>query len=216
MHGYSFAGYRLAIKLRSKKTVLVEGKSDKSLFQRFIVSRAPNPELADIDTADIFSGEDVRGLGARAKIDRFIEELNDDDDLKSRLVAFLDREWDGLIGDGDYFTDWSDPDQSENRWVSRGHSIENYSFSSDCVISYLEHFGHGVCTREICDNVCRNLKFLLAFAVAFSEIAFRRGIISRLGGILRYNDIAVDDRGVRLDASLSDRLKERGVPNFDS
>lgn len=185
MSQYSLGGYVIALQARSGGTVLVEGKDDKSLLERLKVSETGARQGLVIDSADIFRDAALAGLGNKQKIDSFIQFLHTSPDASRKLRVLVDREWEGLMDATQEITNWSAPPGHPIRYVSMGHSVENYSFAINCIIDYLKHFGGDVARADNVELIFRWFPSVLSFAVAVSETCFRRGVITRFGGIVQ-------------------------------
>ncbi|OCO99484.1 hypothetical protein BC374_18340 [Ensifer sp. LC13] len=213
---YSLGGYAIALQARSKKTIVVEGKDDKTLFDRLRIDDKMSMMNTLVDTSDIIADETVSGLGAKAKIDKFLDTIGVTHGAYGRFYAFLDREWEGLLDGNQETTEWSLPQENNVRFVSIGHSIENYSFSSDCVIAYLKHFGSEVGTEEVFDKIRGQMGDILSLCAAFSEVARRRSIITRCDSIVRLDDVILKGDSFELSTNLMAQLSARGIGDGSS
>lgn len=185
MSHYSLGGYAIALQARSGGTVLVEGKDDKSLLERLKVSESGARQELLIDSADIFRDTALAGFGNKQKIDCFLHFLHAYPGASRKLRALVDREWEGLMDAAQEITSWSALPKHPMRYVSMGHSIENYSFSVTCVIDYLKHFGGDVASADNVDRIVQEFPSILSFATAVSETCSRREVITRFCGIVQ-------------------------------
>lgn len=208
---YSMGGYRLALLIKTNKTIIVEGRDDKDLFVRY-KCECPQGCGFDIDTSDIISDDALSGLGAKAKIDAFLEGLGPQDPARAKLRAFVDREWERMVDE--HTNDplpWAPLTGSEFRITTSGHSLENYGFSSAFVISYLRHFGEGIANEILIKRVEELFPSLVQFAAAVSEVARRRSIIKRCKDMFDIDDIFISGNRFYLNANFSVKLGGRGV-----
>lgn len=205
-------GYKIAIRARSQKTILVEGKDDKDLFNRLKISIGADNAI--IDSSDILDDPILSGLGAKARIDQLISQLTPDSPVAEKLWCFVDREWEELI---DPLTldplPWSQPILTDVRLKTAGHSIENYGFCIDFVTSYLKHYGQGVATEQMLAFVSSAVPGILAAGAAFSEVARKKSILGRCSDILDINDILWDGHTITFQPSIEQKLKNRGCVN---
>lgn len=208
---YSVGGYKIALLAKSKKTLLVEGRDDKEFFSRFKLREYESRTL-DIDTADIFSGGEFTGLGAKAKIDKLLASDNSGSGLSDKLRVFVDREWEGLTdestGEG---VGWTPPVMGSIRYVTSGHSIENYSFVIDFVIHYLHHFGGQVATPSVCKAVSKLFPEAIFYAASFSEVARAAQCLTRCDNVFDVSDFCLIGDKVHALPSLTAKLQARGV-----
>jgi hypothetical protein len=149
---YSISGYLNAALRRTGKTILVEGPSDKHALHRIALERFPasTGNLA-IDHAAMIDDPQLAGMGNKARV-LYLHTCVDAlkaivPKIETVLATLTDREWDGVVTE-QYVPDpaWTPPTQLPNRFVTLGHSIENYHFDFDCAKEYLkfafaEHVG---------------------------------------------------------------------------
>ncbi len=211
MSKYSCGGYRIAIQTKTKKTVLVEGKEDKELFNRLRLASLKETEF-DIDTSEIFDDEAFKGLGAKSKIDLFLDEISSDSPISNKLRAFLDREWEDLIdADSNKPLPWTPPNNSTVRLTTAGHSIENYGFCREFITAYMAHFGCDLCTSEKITSVSDACPALFRFAAALSQVARDHSSIGRCRDILRICDVDWNGNRFSLNPGFLTQLIQRQV-----
>lgn len=181
MTSYSLNGYGIALKLRSNGTILVEGRDDMEALQK--VQSSINFGFQGkhvIDTPDIVSDAVLEGLGNKVKVDAihdYVVSLQGRGPNKLRVL--VDREWDGLLNDSGEPLEWSPPVQGPSRFVTLGHSLENYAFDEHFVLSYIHHFGCGRQAHKLLDEVKKHIKGIFFLAASFSEVARRNSIIKK-------------------------------------
>lgn len=209
---YSVGGYKIAVRARSHKTILVEGKDDKELFNRLKIS--VGSDGAVIDSSDILDDSIICGLGAKARIDLLVSGLSPDSPIIEKLWCFVDREWEELVDPQTLDPlPWSHPILTNVRLKTAGHSIENYGFCIDFVRSYLTHFGQGVATEQLLDSVLAAVPSILSAGAAISEVARKRQLLGRCSDILDINDILWDGQAITFESSIEQKLVARGCQN---
>ncbi len=204
----------IAIRTRSNKTMLVEGRDDKELFERLKLESEENN--VTIDTSSIFDDRSLATLGAKARIDYFLERISDDAAIGKKIRCFVDREWEGLIDpENSEPIPWRQPNITANRLTTWGHSIENYGFSADFVKHYLSHFGHGVASGQVLAAVLPAVPELLRAGAAFSEVARKRNILTRCSSIFDIEDFGWVNQRLVIRSSVLPKLLGRGCPDPD-
>ena len=179
MSQYCFNGYLAALQLRSSPTILVEGPSDALLFSRYLhVSssiQTPLPKY-HIDDARILRS-DTQPLGNRAKIEEVA--------LRSYtanvpVFCILDREYDGFTVSHrvlDKFDQLAPPVPLS--MLTRGHSVENYSFIDEVLREMLVH----TCARQMSpaeiDTTLNFVQAILRICASFCWVAMQRSVLSR-------------------------------------
>src|SRR5690242_20019632 len=96
MTPYSLAAYKLAINLRSSKTILVEGSTDKKVLKRLFLQHQLDHSVKVnclIDEISIISDEMLSGKGNKEKIELVAAELKSQ---ATKLNWLVDREWEGI------------------------------------------------------------------------------------------------------------------------
>jgi hypothetical protein len=146
---YSLPGYKIAVKRRSAKTLLVEGVDDQKILQRLMAARDDGTTAADqrpvVDHAHLVEDPVLSGLGNRRKV---IEVSREADIKSSKFLALVDREWDGF---DDSTFDFA-PQYGPSEYLlerTKGHSVENYFFAPEFFTDYLlrehpEHITHAL------------------------------------------------------------------------
>lgn len=209
---YSVGGYRIAIQARTARTLLVEGKDDKELFSVLKMS-CQNDRDVLVDAIDILEGEEVCGLGNKAKIDFFIGKVSTLPGFTDKVRCIVDREWEDLLDEAGGVLPWQPPIPAGVRYKTAGHSIENYGFSEEFVDCYLTHFGGQVANRELINKTIGMVPSLLSACAAFSEVIRDRQLISRCSSVMDLCDIEWDNERVKIKDSLVNKLCQRGGLN---
>lgn len=202
------SSYRLAIKIRSHKTILVEGTSDKSIISHFLLSRNYHDNHTSdyfIDDASIVKHDDVLyGLGNKSKALAIISAVNN-----PKLSGMIDREWDNInLNDlnEDQFTQ-----NINNVYLTKGHSIENYWFDVDASVGFLIKAFPTTINQEYLKAVSDNFQKVLRFAAAYSLTARDASIITRTSELISYSDITWNQDEFTLQESFDTKLAERNV-----
>lgn len=202
------SSYRLAIKIRSHKTILVEGISDKSVISHFLLSRNyRDSHQSDyfVDDASIVKQDDaLYGLGNKSKALAIIGAINN-----PKLIGIIDREWDNV--------DLNDLDESHfiqninNVYLTKGHSIENYWFDVDASISFLIKAFPTTIDQDYLQAISSSFPSILRFAAAYSLTAKDASIITRSSELISHSDILWNNGDFLLQEDFNNKLAERGV-----
>lgn len=202
------SSYRLAIKIRSHKTVLVEGSSDKSIISHFLLSRNYHDNQRSdyfVDDASIVKSDDsLCGLGNKNKALAIIGAINN-----PKLSGMIDREWDNI--------NLSDLNESQfiqninNVYLTKGHSIENYWFDMDASVSFLIKAFPTTVNQDYLKVISCSFPTILRFAAAYSLTAKDASIITRSSELISHSDISWDNEQLHLLESFNTKLAERGV-----
>ena len=208
------SSYRLAIKIRSHKTVLVEGVSDKSIISHFLLSRNYHDNHQSdyfIDDASIVKSDDTLcGMGNKSKALAIISAINN-----PKLSGVIDREWDNI--------DLSDLNEEQfiqnisNVYLTKGHSIENYWFDADASVNFLIKAFPTTINQNYMQTISRIFPVILRFAAAYSLTAKDASIITRSSELITHSDISWSNGNFALQESFNTKLDERGVSyNFSA
>jgi len=181
---YDLKSYALAVRLRSKKTLLVEGVSDKKILSRIIKEEEINKggsEKCVVDDVSMLGREiDFGGLGNKARVERTASVFVN---FSSKFNWLVDREWDDI----DLMKIPNPiPCPVAKDWGHRtyGHSIENYWFGSDALIAYLKMLHAVDLPSEYFVVLPNRFLFMLRIAAAFSIAASKLRIITSCGGMV--------------------------------
>jgi len=200
--------YNLAVKIRSFKTVLVEGTTDKNVLSNFFLVKnytENNSCRYFIDDVSIISSDpELSTLGNKEKIIRIAEKLSEKNE---KLGYFVDREWDDV--DFSNLDESTKVTQTEKTFFTRGHSIENYWFSSDAFVSFLQYAVPANITAEFLHELNQHFSSITLFSAAFSIAAKQGGVITRLDDLLERSDIECGPEGFRLTPDFNRKLLAR-------
>ncbi|WP_155403767.1 hypothetical protein [Variovorax paradoxus] len=212
MTAYSINGYGVAVSLRSSKTILVEGVSDKRLLSRLMLQRQLTGNVAMnccLDEVAIVSDDPMlAGLGAKQKIQIIANMVGDQEGQFNWLV---DREWDGVDLEAEPM---STPLVEPMPWgkKTKGHSIENYWFRSHVLVDYLKMFYGDQLPAAYFLNLHDRFKSMLQLAAAFSFAAKRLAIIGRCQGAITSGDAEWNGHNYLLKSTINTTLLLRNVP----
>lgn len=214
MH-YSLLGYLNAVRLRSEKTLLVEGPSDQKLLGRFR-HEVPN-RCGQIDATEILGDPNepsFAGKGSREKILQVIDALQRDPKLAAivngKLGTLTDREWDGVTVGREVLDGWQPPVQWPPNFVTRGHSIENYFFSKSSFKAYLKLSFPENLTDEFLNMFDVRFPQMVALAFSWSITIRNLKAIKRANG-LSFNHVQWSGEHYILRPSIVEFLSGRGV-----
>lgn len=213
MSQYTIGGYRIAIQLRTAKTILVEGATDKELLDSLKTNWGVLSNVV-IDTREVIDDIAFTGLGAKACVDTFISLVPNGSPVSSKFKGFVDREWEDLIDPATLDpVPWSIPTQTNLRLRTLGHSIENYALSAQFVEEYLRHFGRQVANPEVIADVTSAVPSILRAAAAFSEVARKRYLIKKCSNVIELADVSWNGSHVIFSNAVEQRLISRQAPN---
>jgi hypothetical protein len=208
---FTMADYRNMVTMSSKKRLLVEGPSDKRVFTMLFRYLGVSNTSVDIDAAELLIdlGNEPKGNGE--KVEAVCRSIASHP-FSDRLAGFVDREYREFTHDTD-LSDRLGKHAIDGRIVySRGHSIENYFFSSEILkeplrtFSVTEHFDSAL---DLFDTVVLQA---LSIACAIGLSARDNGLLRPVRDSLRWDLFGVSDRILSFDharwaRSLSDRIR---------
>jgi hypothetical protein len=207
---YSLAGYKVAVKLRSSKTILVEGLTDKKVLARLFLQHHLDHSVKVnclIDEISIISDEMLSGKGSKEKIELAAAHLKS---LATKLNWLVDREWEGIDLDNPP-KEQVTPLTSEWGIRTKGHSIENYWFHEHVFAAYLKMFYGDVLKGEFFCALSNRYSDILRLATAYSFTAKRLGLIKKCQGAIRAIDVQWTKNRYSVLASLNATLAIRQV-----
>lgn len=210
---WSEEAYSIAVQMRTPKTLLVEGKRDKGLFERIFIEEGLPSSRVVIDTAEIFRGQEYRCQGNKVKILNYLESTRGDVRLSGKLIAFYDREWDGLSEDAQGDLEWVDRTKiSDAEYHTLGHSIENYLFVASFFKDYTKHYGEGLYSEDIGRKIDERFPEFLALAEALSSVARLQGNLNRCQGLMKLEYVNLQDQAC-FSRSFGCEAAKRGIAN---
>lgn len=204
-------GYVIGLMARSARTVLVEGRHDKWLVDR-IVSELDGAGRLGSQPIVVDSTELVRcPTGARCAVEEvhaLVHRLN------RPFAALVDREFRDFTLAPDVVDDVAcHKVVNGTLFWTRGHSAENYFFTSAVVMGFLQlKFPHCV-NQALLVRIESAFEGVLNWAAALSVAALQEELISRLDGAIASDDWVLAASGtvaLSYDA-VAHRLTSRGV-----
>lgn len=201
----SVSAYLLAVRLRTKKTLLVEGISDKKVLSHFILKRnhTDNAETCCcIDDASFVEDKSLGPIGARDKIRSIALQA-----VSKNFRCLIDREWDGF---NQASLDYDNEPFPENFFVTRGHSIENYWFTPSSFIEFLIHTHSMAVSSSFLNKIESHYIAILQFSAAYSLACKSLSIVSRANEMISHENILLDDLGFAASNCLNEKIAGRG------
>ena len=200
---------------------MVEGPCDKGAIHRIVIEQLRGRQTqVVIDHVALVEDQQLSGLGAKQKVLAICAAADiyaqTHPKISKQLGTLTDREWDGLTLDPVALNEqWSPPTQGANRFVTIGHSIENYHFDQQCMLGYLrfafaEHYSDALESR-----ISEAFPAAVALAGAVSFAAQASGCLSRLGGLIGPEHIEQRDSTLYLAPSFEQAAQVREVANPD-
>lgn len=210
MSAHSLGAYRVVVRMRSAKTLLVEGVSDKAVMHRLLLGLDGSSKPV-IDTPELLRDERLSGLGNRAKVTAAATEIGD----CSNFLALTDREWDEFDDSTYAHRDLGHPPQigCPRTLTTLGHSMENYFADEETFVSYLRRNYAGDISAGALRLVREQFANAAQLGLAFSLAARDQSLLSILDGLPARADLGVSDAGFELKTSFADALASRAVPD---
>lgn len=216
---YSVNGYLNAALRRKNKTILVEGPTDKATLHRIIVQKFPQAtEVASIDHVGMIEDAQLSGLGHKARV-LHIEQVADQlasmfPKIDAMLATLTDREWDGIsILDYAPKPPWAPPAQKANRFITLGHSIENYHFEADCAKEYLKFGFSEHLTAPVLGDIDSKFIAVLVLATVVSIKLRDDAHITRCQGLIDMTHLKYENNRYYLHSSFGVACGGRSIEN---
>lgn len=210
MSAYSIEGYGVALALRSAKTILVEGPSDKRVLTRLILQcdlRKGRRTRFVIDEVALISNDEVlAGKGSKEKVELIASAL---ENLSGKLNWLVDREWEGMDLDADPVQLHAPPARAWGR-RTKGHSIENYWFRDKFISDYLKMFFGQILSVDFFIELTARFDSIIRIAAAYSFASKRLGTLSRSIGLVKAAHLEWTGKGYVVRRSLNAALSSRG------
>ncbi|MNJ21811.1 hypothetical protein D3C77_161740 [compost metagenome] len=203
----SISSYLLAVKLRSSKTILVEGASDKKVLSHFLLKKNHSENVSAhycIDDASLVDDKNLGPIGAKEKIKCVANQLFID-----KFRCLIDREWDGLNCANFEYNTIAPP---ENTFVTKGHSIENYWFTPNSFIEFIIHTHHANVTTEYLQKIQACYVEILRFAAAYSLACKNLSIVSRANEMISHENILMTGNRFHASTCIDQKIASRGSP----
>lgn len=218
--GYSLNGYLNAALRRTSKTFLVEGASDKSILHKMELERYPEKsDHAIIDHAGLINDPLVEGFGNKRKVIA-IQELADtlsiqNPKISELLATLIDREWDNLSF-SEMIPDlpWTPPLNSSNRFVTTGHSIENYSFNQEFAIEFVKYIAPEYVSSVFISKIRESFEHIIILAGATSLTARNYSCLGKFSGIFHFDHIDIKNEAFYLSPAFSSACIDRNITSY--
>lgn len=203
MSKYSLSGYAIAVRCRTEKTLLLEGVSDKLVLDRLIAERISRgkDKMCLIDTADIIKSDIENNLiSNKQKVIGAADFIN----FKNKFNWLADREWEGV--DINCLSNINMDVVNKN--LTKGHSIENYWFSFDAVVHFLNNHHCEKINREILNEIKNGFGKILIFALSISIAAKETNQIKKIENLINYNSVIFNNNFWFIRNEVDDALLE--------
>lgn len=211
MTTYSLAAYQLAVRfVRTKKTILVEGSTDKLVIARMLLERgaAVGRDLpCVVDDCAMVNDLQLAGMGAKQKVERIAGAI--DAGNAGRFNWIVDREWDGI--DVDRPNEFAAFTQPSFGLRTKGHSIENYWLRLDALSQYLRFFFGDILSVAFFHDLEARFDRMLQLAAAYSFCAKYCNIITRCVGVVDVQDVKWTGAEYIMQQAFSEKMAGRGV-----
>ncbi|MBW8356726.1 MAG: hypothetical protein K0M54_23175 [Pseudomonas sp.] len=201
----SISSYLLAVKLRSNKTILVEGTSDKKILSHYILRKNHSENISSdycIDDASLIDDKNLGPIGAKEKIQCVAGRSSSDN-----FRCLIDREWDGLNTASLEYNSIPTPD---NTFITKGHSIENYWFTSASFIEFIIHTHHANVTTTYLQKIQNLYINILHFAAAYSLACKNLSIVSRAAEMISHENILLTGNTFHASKCIDQKIASRG------
>lgn len=201
----SISSYLLAVKLRSNKTLLVEGASDKKVLSHYLLKKNHIDKMEGsycIDDASLVDDKSLGPIGAKDKIKTIASMLTTEN-----FRCLIDREWEGLnCGNMEY----SSIAPSGNTFLTKGHSIENYWFTSQSFIDFVIHTHHADVSAQYLKKIEKCHIGMLQFAAAYSLACRDLSIVARANEMLSHDNLLLVGDKFQASTCIDAKIAHRG------
>lgn len=211
MTTYSLAAYELAVRIvRTNKTIMVEGPSDKRVIARMMLERGTTVGRqfpCVVDESAMVSDSQLAGKGSKEKVEFIAGAIGAGDDARFNWI--VDREWEAI--DTDKPEDFAPLADSTWGLRTKGHSIENYWLRLDALQKYLRFCFGDILSVPFFTALETRFDKMLQLAAAYSFSAKQCNIITRCGEAITNQDVKWTGAEYILLSSFSARMATRGV-----
>lgn len=212
MTAYDLKSYELVLKLRKRKTIVVEGITDKRVISRMLLEKEEASGKARqcvVDEVSLLAREGTfAGLGHRQRV---INTGMHFANVASNVKCLVDREWDGVN-----LQNLQDPHplMPTQVWgeVTHGHSIENYWFTATAACSFLKMQYGAELQGNYFTELVQRFEAMLRIAAAFSLVAKRLNVITTCQkGLLKAEHVVWSNNGYEPTNALVAAGTGRGI-----
>ncbi|MBN3817688.1 DUF4435 domain-containing protein [Paraburkholderia sp. Se-20369] len=210
----SIGAYKIAMMVRSAKTILVEGETDASLLNRLILERALGSSHAGakpvVDRVDLIKDQILSGMGNRQRVLKIAEAVGGSRD---KFRGFVDKEWHGYDFVTEEVNNFLECDEALNSvMLTKGHSIENYFFDHSYYREFiLRNFGDRL-PHAYFEEIPKTVDSGLLAAFVLSAGARKAELIERCSGLISKDMLESTNAGFSMNIDLVIRaLKARQV-----
>lgn len=215
MSTHSVPAYRVLVRMRSGRTLMVEGDSDKVVMSRLMHEFASIPKKVKgrpiIDTPALVADDSLAGLGNKEKVLAVAQECAGD----VGFSALVDREWDGFdeltLTLGSVSTALP-----ASVSTTAGHSIENYFMEADNFRSLIIRNHAEDISAQSLQAMFEAYDHVTHFALAYSLAVKDHALLNRLSGYLRRSHLDYGANGFHLNHDFEQGLSTRGISAPDS
>lgn len=212
MSAYSLQAYLLAVNLRSAKTILVEGATDKRVIGRLLLEQqllSNSRTNYVIDEVGIVSSDTLSGKGCKEKVEIVAAALTP---MARKVNWLVDREWEGVDLNNLPQTISELPDAG---WGHRtkGHSIENYWLTEHALADYLKVFYGAQLPAQYFIELKTRFAAILQLATAYSFVAQRYGAITKCSGAISASHISWNGTHYVVSAAFNVVMASRQISN---
>ncbi len=203
LHRYSIEGYRIKVRQSRTRVLLVEGTSDKRIFQRLFHEAEARGDASVpqdgilIDTAQCLISPDTGVMNDRQKVEAVCGGISSLEEF-DHFAAFVDREFREFDLSG--FHDLVGGHHVSGRLVwSRGHSIENYFFDPEMFTVAIRSAAFSESFPDACDLYVRHFVSLLRVCCAASLAGLEHDAQGLVAGSLGCDAISVRNDAVSIE-----------------
>lgn len=220
MSRYSINGYIIALRSRTTHTVCVEGKNDHTAVKHCLMKMCGMRDHLNgkyvIDTMDIIES-DTAVYGNKDKLIRICRKMIGTG-YEHKISALVDREYDCFdIADEEVDKRPCHHIENDILFFTRGHSLENYLFDADYIISFIEFnfptkiVGNHRTLIQECWPIM--LQFIAALTISIHEY----NCCTRTRGLFKMDDWRYANEGkIEIDRdSVTTSLLSRGISITD-
>lgn len=214
MSFYSKNGYIAALKIRTNKSVLVEGKTEKLVLNRAIIELSQQIGDYDqplIDSADILRDETLPPNN-REKVEHIHSAATD---KGISLMSLTDREFREFTVTSESIIDTLLEDfENDGMFWTRGHSIENYFFKQKYFTEALKSLYSEYISPQLINNLNIFSKGIIIEIASMSLAIMKEELISRCKNLCDKNYWMISSESLTIETNFLEKtLKSRGVPN---